>query len=121
MLFRSQGGFGDMSGEGQIWWQDAPVGAKLTVEVPHADGEYELTINACRARDYGIHQLYWNGEKLGAPIDFYDPSLLWKQVKLGKVKITGGKAILTAECVGANPKADPRRMFGLDYLLLKKL
>ena len=116
-----QGGFGDMSGEGQIWWQDAPVGAKLTVEVPHADGEYELTINACRARDYGIHQLYWNGEKLGAPIDFYDPSLLWKQVKLGKVKITGGKAILTAECVGANPKADPRRMFGLDYLLLKKL
>ncbi len=116
-----QGGFGDMSGEGQIWWQDAPVGAKLTVEVPHADGEYELTINACRAQDYGIHQLYWNGEKLGAPIDFYDPALMWKQVKLGKVRISGGKAVLTAECVGANAKAVQRRMFGLDYLLLKKL
>ena len=116
-----QGGFGDMSGEGQIWWQDAPVGAKLIVEVPHADGEYELTINACRARDYGIHQLYWNGEKLGDPIDFYDDSLQWKQVKLGKVRVTGGKAVLTAECVGANAKAIPRRMFGLDYLLMKKL
>jgi hypothetical protein len=116
-----QGGFGDMSGEGQIWWQDAPIGAKLTVEVPDADGDYELTINACRARDYGIHQLYWNGEKLGGPIDFYAPSLMWKQVKLGKVKITGGKAILMAECIGANVKAEQRRMFGLDYLLLKKL
>ncbi len=116
-----QGGFSEVSGDGQIWWQDAPVGAKLTVEVPHADGEYELTINACRARDYGIHQLYWNGEKLGEPIDFYDDSLQWKQVKLGKVRITGGKSILTAECVGANAKAVQRRMFGLDYLLLKKL
>ena len=71
--------------------------------------------------DYGIHQLYWNGEKLGDPIDFYDDSLQWKQVKLGKVRVTGGKAVLTAECVGANAKAIPRRMFGLDYLLMKKL
>jgi hypothetical protein len=116
-----QGGFGDMSGDGQIWWQDEPVGSKLTVEVPAADGEYELTINACRARDYGIHQLYWNGEKLGSPIDFYDPDLKWQQVKLGKVRVKGGKAVFTAECVGINPKAVPAKMFGLDYFLLKKL
>jgi hypothetical protein len=116
-----QGGFGDMSGEGQIWWQDAPIGSKLTIEVPHANGEYDLTINACRARDYGIHQLYWNGEKLGGPIDFYDPELKWQQVKLGRVRVTEGKAMLTAECIGANPKADPRRMFGLDYLQMRKL
>ena len=116
-----QGGFGDMSGEGQIWWTNPAVGGKLTVEVPAADGEYELTINACRARDYGIHQLYWNGEKLGDPIDFYDPDLKWKQVKLGKVKVSGGMAIFMAECIGSNPKAEPARMFGLDYLIMKKL
>ena len=57
-------------------------------------------MNACRARDYGIHQLYWNGEKLGAPIDFYDPELKWQQVKLGKVRVTGGTAAFTAECGG---------------------
>ena len=116
-----QGGFGDMSGEGQIWWTNPAVGGKLTVEVPAADGDYELTINACRARDYGIHQLYWNGEKLGDPIDFYDPDLKWKQVKLGKVKVSGGMAIFMAECIGSNPKAEPARMFGLDYLIMKKL
>ncbi len=116
-----QGGFGDMSGDGQIWWQDSAVGGKLTVEVTAADGEYELTMNACRARDYGIHQLYWNGEKLGEPIDFYDPDLKWKQVKLGKVRVTGGKAVFMAECMGFNEKAVPAKMFGLDYFLLKKL
>ena len=116
-----QGGFGDMSGDGQIWWMDAPVGSKLTVEVPFKDGDYELTIGACMARDYGIHQLYWNGEKLGSPIDFFDGNLQWKQFKLGKVTVKGGKATLTAECMGSNPKADPRRMFGLDYLIMKKL
>lgn len=116
-----QSGFGDMSNDAQIWWRDVPVGSKLDVEVPAKDGEYELTINACMARDYGIHQLYWNGEKLGGPIDFYDPNLLWKQFKLGRVKVTGGKATFTAECTGANDKADPKRMFGLDYMLLKKL
>lgn len=116
-----QGGFGDMSGDGQIWWQDSAVGGKLTVEVTAADGEYELTMNACRARDYGIHQLYWNGAKLGEPIDFYDPDLKWKQVKLGKVRVTGGKAVFTVECMGFNEKAVPAKMFGLDYFLLKKL
>ena len=95
--------------------------SKLTVEVPFKDGDYELTIGACMARDYGIHQLYWNGEKLGSPIDFFDGNLQWKQFKLGKVTVKGGKATLTAECMGSNPKADPRRMFGLDYLIMKKL
>jgi hypothetical protein len=116
-----QGGFGDMSGDGQIWWQDSAVGGKLTVEVIAADGEYDLTMNACRARDYGIHQLYWNGAKLGEPIDFYDPDLKWQQVKLGKVRVSGGKAIFTAECMGFNAKAVPAKMFGLDYFVLKKL
>ena len=116
-----QGGFGDMSGDGQIWWQDSAVGGKLTVEVTAADGEYELTMNACRARDYGIHQLYWNGSKLGDPIDFYDPDLKWQQVKLGKVRVTGGKAMFMVECRGFNEKAVPAKMFGLDYFLLKKL
>lgn len=116
-----QGGFGDMSGDGQIWWQDSAIGGKLTVEVPSADGEFELTVNVCKARDYGIHQLYWNGEKLGEPIDFYDPDLKWVQMKLGKVRVSGGKAVLTAECVGMNAKAIPAKMFGLDYLLMKKL
>ncbi len=116
-----QEGFGDMSGDGQIWWMDAPVGTKLNVEVPAADGEYELTLGGCFARDYGIHQLYWNGEKLGGPVDFYDGNLQWKQVKLGRVKVTGGKATFTAECVGSNPKAEPRKMFAVDYFILKKV
>lgn len=116
-----QSGFADLSADGQIWWNDPAVGSKLNVQVPAANGTYELTINACHARDYGIHQLYWNGEKLGQPIDFYGTGVTWKQIKLGKVKVTGGKGVLTAECVGQNEKAEPRRMFGLDYLLMKKL
>lgn len=114
-----QGGFGNMSNDNQIWWIDMEPGQKLMVEVPAKDGEYELTLGGCFARDYGIHQLYWNGEKLGQPVDFYSDNLEWKPVKLGRVKVTGGKAVFTAECVGANPKSDPRKMFAVDYFVLK--
>ena len=72
-------------------------------------------------RKYHFSNFVCNGARLGEPIDFYDPDLKWQQVKLGRVKLTGGKAVFTVECRGFNEKAVPAKMFGLDYFLMKKL
>lgn len=116
-----QEGFAETSGLGQLWWQKVEIGNELRIEVPFKDGEYDLSIHACIAKDYGIHLLYWNGQLLGGPIDFYNPELAWKLYSLGRVKVEGGKATLMVRCVGSNEKAIPARMFALDYLILKPL
>ncbi|HLO99916.1 MAG TPA: DUF2961 domain-containing protein, partial [Fimbriimonas sp.] len=96
----TQEGFAETSGMGQLWWTKVSIGDELTITVPFKDGEYDLVMNACMAKDYGIHQIYWNGEVVGSPIDFYNPEIIWKQISLGRVRIEGGKATLRVRCVG---------------------
>ncbi|HEY0866726.1 MAG TPA: DUF2961 domain-containing protein [Fimbriimonas sp.] len=117
-----QGGFWELSRGEQRWWQDPKAGDRLTLRVPVAEaGEYEISGHFCHARDYGIHRLSIEGQPLGQH-DFYQANgVEWRKIDLGRARLEKGEAILTVECVGNNPAADPRRMFGLDYLLLRKL
>ena len=73
-----------------------------------------------RARDYGIHQFAVNGEKAGAPVDFYNPEVqAGKELELGVFELKQGDNEISATVLGANEKADKAYMLGLDYLLLK--
>ena len=113
-----QDGFWDISGESQLWWVDNKPGEQLALSIPVPKaGRYEIFGNFCYAVDYGIHRLTLNGKAL-APIDFYSPALSWKKQSLGVFELPAGTAELVVECIGNHPKAEPRRMFGLDYLLL---
>jgi hypothetical protein len=113
-----QDGFWDISGESQLWWVDNKPGDQLSLSIPVAKaGRYEVIGNFCHAVDYGIHRLTLNGKAVAA-IDFYSPALGWKKQSLGVFDLPTGNVELTVECVGNYPKAEPRRMFGLDYLLL---
>lgn len=115
-----QEGFWQTSGGKQLWWRDAKPGDKLVLKIPVAEaGTYEVVGNFCEARDYGIHKMKLNGQEI-APIDFYNSALSWNQHTLGTFTLPKGTALLEVECTGANPAADPRHMFGLDYLLLNK-
>jgi len=116
-----QDGFWDISDGSQLWWVDSHPGDKLTLSIPVAKaGRYEVFGNFCHAVDYGIHRLTLNGKVLD-PIDFYSTGLGWKKQSLGYFDLPAGTTELTVECVGNHPKAEPRRMFGLDYLLLKPI
>ena len=113
-----QDGFWDISGESQLWWIDNRPGDQLTLSIPvMRAGRYEVIGNFCHAADYGIHQLTFHGKPLKS-IDFYSDSLSWKRTSLGVFDLPTGAVELKVESLGNHPKAEPRRMFGLDYLLL---
>lgn len=102
----------------QIWWRDAIPGARIRFEVPApAEGRYRLSGVFCAAVDYGIVQLYWNGEKLGAPIDFYHDGIELRTLDLGTVRADFTN-VLEAEIIGSNKNAVERHMFAIDYLKL---
>ena len=72
-----------------------------------------------RAFDYGIFQLSLDGEKLGAPIDFYSAQNVAQRITLGERQLGQGEHRLGVEIVGTNPAAKPRFMFGLDCVKLE--
>lgn len=114
--------FGELSMGKQLWWRDAKQGDRLVLRmnVP-ADGDYEVTGYFCHAKDYGVHKLTFAGQVLREAIDFYSANLEWKIVRLGTYRFKGGTAELVVESLGHRPEAEPRNMFGLDYLLFKKI
>lgn len=115
------GSWENMSRGRHLWWQRPEVGdtlkLKVSVEQP---GTYEVVMGLCNAVDYGIHQLYWDGEPLGEPVDFFHDGVVFTTRSFGTVTVDrAGDHVLTVEVVGQNPAAVPSRMFGLDYVLLK--
>ena len=112
----------DASAGGHLWWHAGmKPGDTLAVAfaAPKA-GQYRVTGSFLSARDYGIHQLAINGNKAGAPADFYSAEVKpGNTVDLGVFELKAGENEFSATIVGANPKADKAYMLGLDYLLLK--
>ncbi len=107
------------SGFSHLWWTGGGPGAKLELNVPLAEaGTYELEIVLTRARDYGIVQLYLDGEKLGGPLDLFStPDVVTTGVLSFPARpLTAGDHRLAIEMVGANAKAVPAHMCGVDYV-----
>ena len=101
----------------QIWWRDGKPGDKLTIDVKDVPvGKKTLVLGATVARDYGCFQLYWNGEKIGKPLDFFfEPKVEHRVVKLSVPKTTDAEGILTVEALEKNEKS-AGTMFGVDYV-----
>jgi hypothetical protein len=118
-----QGGYDDLwSGQKQLWWRGAKPGDVLVLAFPvKEDGRYKVIANFTRAQDYGIMQLSINGQKAGEPIDFFKSGAVGAMRKeLGTFELKKGDNQFKVEITGTNPKAIPRYMLGLDYLLLEK-
>jgi len=117
-------GFGpNWSGDAHLWWIEAKPGDTLDLAVPvQKAGTYRLTMQLTKAVDYGIVQLYLDGEKLGEPIDLFNNSVVATgAMVMGIHKLDKGEHKLRVEIVGANEKAVKSYMFGLDYVLLKDI
>ncbi|MBS1724885.1 MAG: DUF2961 domain-containing protein [Armatimonadetes bacterium] len=109
-------GFDDLSGGKQLWWRDAKVGDRLTFHVPVLQkGRYKVLGRFCHAKDYGVHTITFGGIK--KTIDFYD-ELGWSTIELGVTDLPAGTNDLVVTVNTPNTKAEPRNMFGLDYVLL---
>jgi hypothetical protein len=117
-------GYGpNWSGDAHLWWIEAKPGDTLDLAVPvQKAGTYRLKMQLTKAIDYGIVQLYLDGEKLGGPIDlFNDGVVATGALDMGVHKLDKGEHKLTVEIVGANEKAVKSYMFGLDYILLEDI
>lgn len=102
----------------QVWWRDGAVGDVAKWEVRSENiGRLRLIGRFTEAVDYGIVQLYWNGERLGDPIDFYSPGLGLRTVEFGEVVVREIN-VLEVRIVGTNGKAMERYMFGIDYFMV---
>jgi hypothetical protein len=111
---------GGWSGDAHLWWTGAKPSDKLDLALPvQKAGRYELGVQLTKAPDYGIVQIWLDGQKLGAPIDTYRKAVrLTDMVRLGPVELTAGDHKLTLEITGANEKAIKSYMAGLDYVKL---
>jgi hypothetical protein len=116
-------GFGDKwSNDAQLWWIDARPGDRLELALPVGQtGTYRLTLQLTKAPDYGIVQLYLDGQKLGSPIDLYQSEVVpTGPLAMGTSELSAGDHKLAVEIVGANEKAIKSYMFGLDYIKLDR-
>ncbi len=111
---------GQWSNDAHLWWTDAKPGDSLELALPAAEtAKYKISVQLTKAPDYGIVQLYLDGEKLGGPIDLYNSSVMPSgPLVMGARNLTGGDHTLKVEMVGANDKAIKRYMFALDYVKL---
>jgi hypothetical protein len=109
------------SNELHLWWREAKPGDKLVVAFPvEQTGRYRVLIRCVKARDYGVVQLYINGQPAGEPIDLYNDGIVaTDELSLGEFNLQEGANTLTAEIVGANEAAVKGYMFGLDYIRLE--
>lgn len=114
---------GQWSNDAHLWWTDAKPGDKLDLAVPvGANGTYRLGLQLTKAPDYGIVQLYLDGQKIGDPIDLYHAAVIpTGLLSLGEFQLTEGEHKLSVEIRGANDSAIKNYMFGLDYLKLDRL
>ena len=103
----------------QLWWYDVQIGDMLALEVEApASGTYEVRARLCFARDYGMHEIGWAHLPHTVTMDFYAPTLYWREVSLGQARLVQGPNTLKVRLRGHHPLAQPRGMFGVDWIRL---
>lgn len=111
----------EWSGDNQLWWTEAKPGDKLDLGLDvRQPGTYRLSAQFTKAIDYGIAQLYLDGEKIKGPIDLYnDRVIVSGVVDLGNHELDARQHKLTVEVVGTNPHTAQGYMVGIDYVKLE--
>src|SRR5262249_31254982 len=104
-----------------LFWTGGRPGDKLTLALPAFTGESDLELVLTCARDYAVVQVWLDDQKLGGPVDLYDPQVITTGLlSFPKVKAADGEHKLTIEILGSNPKAVKAFMVGVDYVRVKK-
>jgi len=113
--------WGDLwSGAAQIWWAWPKVGDRLVLAVPVASaGKYAIKGQLTKSADYAIVQLYLDDQKLGEPLDLYNPQVVpTGQLALGTMDLAAGEHRFTMEVIGKN-QASAAYVVGIDYVKLE--
>lgn len=106
----------------RIWYAfDIGDALELRLDVAQAN-RYCIHAYLTRASDYGVAQLYVNGQPASTPIDLWNPDavLPGTAFRLGEFDLVAGQNSLRAEIVGVNPASScpACKYVGLDALSL---
>jgi hypothetical protein len=84
-------------------------------------GKYDFRLHFIKRPDGGIVQVYWNGIKVGAPIDLYAAALTPFDFDLGTANAATnpGIQLLKFEVIGKNPAAKPGHSTALESVQFK--
>ena len=107
-----------------IFWRPNAPNSRLRFSIQSGDGKsnfspgrYHLTSSLSQSYDFGIVQLWWNGKKIGGPIDLYHPTPCQKgESDLGWVNLEQGENTLEIELIGVNENAVGQTCLGIDYI-----
>lgn len=106
------------SNDTQLWWKFGKPGDQLVLEFPVASaGRYEVLVALTKAPDYARVRLEIAGKPAGE-FDRYHPSVAHDLLSLGVHELAAGPRALTITLLGHHPRAQPKGMFGLDYVKL---
>jgi len=113
-------GAGKWKDDDQLWWTGGRPNGKLELILEtEKDGKFKLVAEMTKARDYGIVQFHLDGNKIGEPIDLYNPDVIpTGPIEVGVADLKAGKHVVVIEILGKNEKADPAYMVGIDQLML---
>ena len=109
------------SGDNHLWWTGARPGARLELELPvTTDGTFAIECVLTKARDYGIVQVWIDGERLGGQIDCFNvPDVVTTGVITFEPRALGkGNHVIAFEIIGKHPDAVPGFMVGVDFIRL---
>lgn len=115
------GNFG-WSGDSQLWWRNGKVGDELICKfILNETGRFKVKTQLTKAVDYGIIQLYLNGNPVGPKINgFIKTAVLPFEINLGTQVLSAGENILSIKILGADKNAKPGNMAGIDYISFTK-
>jgi hypothetical protein len=107
------------SGGMQLQWRDVEKGDKAEFEFESAlSGQYNLTGIFTLAPEYGVFNIYINGQQVASNLNLYHPDAIVKEISLGKVNLKSGKNTFNVELTGY-PKEKNRGSFGVDKLIFE--
>jgi len=111
---------GRWSNNDQLWWTGGQPGDRVEISIAAPQpGRYRLAVTLTKANDYGIVQFDLDGERCSSPVDLYHPAVIrTAPFDLGEHVWGTEPRRLGVTILGANPKARPSYMFGLDEVLL---
>ena len=112
----------DWSNKGQLWWRNGEQGDKLFTRFLISEtGTYDVTARLSRARDYGIVSFEINARVPGTSFNGYTNGEEVVEISLGRHVLLEGENILSVTIIGADQRAEPGNMAGIDCLKLTKL
>lgn len=110
---------GPWTGEGQLFFDGREVGASLTTRFEIAEKSYRrLIVSLTHSYDFGVYDLYFDGEKLGDSRDLYSAEVAVREHHLGDRALEPGPHVLKLVCVAKNPLSKGFRA-GLDSIRLR--